>query len=121
MPHTPGRFCTWTDAADSVPSDHTRFETTKSELPAKPTAFHTSPALAPTAAGPSLVVVGAKSRSSSPEPPPAGEQTSPLPTKPGLHVQLNVPGAFWHAAFGSQPPLPVAHSSMSVQTTPEPV
>src|ERR1044071_6104877 len=43
-------------------------------------------------------------------------QMKPLPMKPGLHVQVNEPGGlFEHVALTSQPAVPRAHSSISVQ------
>mgnify|MGYP006992434655 CR=1 FL=1 len=45
---------------------------------------------------------------------------SPLPVKPGLHMQLGPDAVLVHAAFALQPPLLVRHSLTSLHTSPLP-
>jgi hypothetical protein len=44
----------------------------------------------------------------------------PLLVKPDLQAQVKLPVVFVHVAFGSHPPLFVAHSFTSVHVTPSP-
>ncbi len=51
-----------------------------------------------------------------------GAQVTPVPTYPLLHAHVRLPDVLVQVApVGAQPPLLVAHSSMSVQVVPVPV